>query len=100
MTRRILMTSAIGMAGLTAAGTSTRVRNVVIAKAGPDNPRNDTASVLERRDGSLMVVWHKYAATTASGSIARVAKLVIETLLAIRRHDGRRRTSSAKVARL
>ena len=68
MTRRALMKSVFSLASLRPTKASTLVRNVVIAKAGTDNPRNDTASILERRDASLMVVWHKYSASEIAGS--------------------------------
>ena len=35
----------------------------VIQPSGPDNPRNDTASVARLSDDRLMVVWHKYRTT-------------------------------------
>jgi sialidase-1 len=41
---------------------------IMIAEAGPDNPRNDTASVVELASGALMVVWHKYQANPKGGS--------------------------------
>ncbi|HHW09773.1 MAG TPA: exo-alpha-sialidase [Firmicutes bacterium] len=44
------------------------IKYSIIAKSGPDNPRNDTASVLPLKSGALMVVWHKYAAGKLSGS--------------------------------
>src|SRR5438132_128746 len=72
MRRRAFLQSATGAAALQ---NSSRFRHVVIAKASADNPRNDTASVLERRDGSLIVVWHKYAATEASGSDFGVCRI-------------------------
>ena len=39
------------------------IRTVVVAKAGPENPRNDTANVAELPGGELMIVWHQYAAS-------------------------------------
>ncbi|MCB0189204.1 MAG: exo-alpha-sialidase, partial [Caldilineaceae bacterium] len=39
----------------------------VVQASGPDNPRNDTASVAKLANGDLMVVWHKYR-TGAQGS--------------------------------
>ena len=44
-----------------------RIRYSTIAKSGPANPRNDTASVVELTDGRLLVVWHKYEASADSG---------------------------------
>ena len=74
------MKSVFGLAEhFSAAESSRRVRNVVIAKAGPENPRNDTASILERRDGSLMVVWHKYSASEIAGSDFGVCRIFTKT---------------------
>lgn len=39
-----------------------------IAPRSDESPRNDTANVVELRDGSLLVVWHKYIANPAGGS--------------------------------
>ena len=38
-----------------------------IAKSGPSNPRNDTASVVELANGALLVLWHKYEASAELG---------------------------------
>jgi sialidase-1 len=82
--RRGFLKVGLGLAGLSqisirAAENSSHIRNVEIAKAGPDNPRNDTASVLERRDGSLMVVWHKYSASEIAGSDFGVCRIFSKT---------------------
>lgn len=45
-----------------------KVHYVTIAASGPDSPRNDTANVLELKDGTLLAVWHKYRASKAAGS--------------------------------
>lgn len=37
------------------------IQHRMVAQAGPDNPRNDTASVVQLKDGSLLLAWHKYA---------------------------------------
>src|SRR5438445_1844446 len=78
--RRHFLKVGLGLAGFSqvsarAAENSAHVRNVEIAKAGPVNPRNDTASVLERRDGSLMAVWHKYSASEIAGSDFGVCRI-------------------------
>ena len=39
------------------------IRYSTIAKSGPANPRNHTASVVELSNGELLVLWHKYEAT-------------------------------------
>lgn len=44
------------------------IRHAVIAASGPDNPRNDTASVAELADGTLLAVWHKYEDGPKGGS--------------------------------
>lgn len=44
-----------------------RIRYSTIAKSGPANPRNDTASVVELTDGRLLVAWHKYQASADPG---------------------------------
>lgn len=77
-TRRAAIRTGLGLAaqaGIHGADQLSGVRHVVIAKASATNPRNDTASVLECRDGSLMVVWHKYASTEASGSDFGVCRI-------------------------
>jgi sialidase-1 len=38
------------------------IQYVMIAPIGADNPRNDTASVVELPDRRLLAVWHKYTA--------------------------------------
>ena len=38
-----------------------------IAKSGPTNPRNDTASVVELNNRDLLVLWHKYEASEEGG---------------------------------
>ena len=43
------------------------IRYSTIAKSGPTNPRNDTASVVELSDGELLALWHKYEATADPG---------------------------------
>jgi sialidase-1 len=43
------------------------IRTVVVEKAGPINPRNDTANVAELPGGELMIVWQKYAANKEAG---------------------------------
>jgi sialidase-1 len=40
----------------------------VIAASTPESPCNDTATVAELPDGMLMVVWHKYRASSAGTS--------------------------------
>lgn len=47
-------------AGLAAAPP---IRRAFVFEATPEHPRNDTANVLELRDGSLLAVWHKYYAS-------------------------------------
>lgn len=44
------------------------VEYATIAARSDQSPRNDTANVAELRDGSLMVVWHKYRANPIGGS--------------------------------
>src|SRR5579859_4651545 len=78
--RRDFLKISLGLAGVSqisarAAETSALIRTVEIAKAGPDNPRNDTASVIEQRGGSLMVVWHKYSASEIAGSDFGVCRI-------------------------
>ena len=51
------------------------IKHTVIVESGPDNPRNDTASVAELRDGRLMVVWHKYASGPKGGSDYGVCRI-------------------------
>ena len=51
------------------------IKHTVIAESGPDNPRNDTASVAELRDGRLMVVWHKYGAGSMGGNDFGVCRI-------------------------
>ncbi|UKS27902.1 glycoside hydrolase [Paenibacillus sp. HWE-109] len=36
------------------------IKYVTIAKSSANNPRNDTASIAELEDGTLLAVWHKY----------------------------------------
>ncbi len=43
------------------------IRYSTIAKSGPTNPRNDTASVVELANGELLVLWHKYEASAEHG---------------------------------
>ena len=43
------------------------IRYSTIAKSGPTNPRNDTASVVELNNGELLVLWHKYEASAEGG---------------------------------
>lgn len=71
-TRRDFLKTAVsaGLAGLsTSAASGDRgaapdlIRTVVVAKASPSNPRNDTANVAELPGGELMIVWHKYSAS-------------------------------------
>ena len=45
-----------------------RIHYVTIAASDEKSPRNDTANVVELRDGALFVVWHKYRASQAAGS--------------------------------
>ena len=59
------------------------MKHAVIAKSGPDNPRNDTASVVELEDGRLMVVWHKYASGSRGGSDFGVCRIFSKVS-----HDG------------
>jgi sialidase-1 len=51
------------------------IKYSTVAEAGPDNPRNDTASVLELKNGALMVVWHKFAASELSGSDFGISRI-------------------------
>ncbi|WP_164821734.1 sialidase family protein [Paenibacillus koleovorans] len=44
------------------------ITTIAIAKAGPTNPRNDTACIAELPDGRLLAVWHKYEGETNTGS--------------------------------
>ena len=44
-----------------------QIRYSTLAKSGPTNPRNDTASVVELSNGELLALWHKYEATAAPG---------------------------------
>ena len=44
------------------------IHYVTIAAANKDSPRNDTANIVARRDGSLLVVWHKYRSNPEGGS--------------------------------
>ena len=44
------------------------IRYSTIAKSGPANPRNDTASVIELNNGELLVLWHKYEASAEGGA--------------------------------
>jgi sialidase-1 len=44
------------------------VKNVVVAKSGDGNPRNDTASLTRLKSGRLMVVWHRYHDSSEGGS--------------------------------
>lgn len=44
------------------------IRYCTVAEAGPDNPRNDTASVVELKDGRLLLAWHKYEDSFEGGS--------------------------------
>ncbi|WP_081824321.1 sialidase family protein [Paenibacillus sp. UNC451MF] len=39
-----------------------------VAEAGTGNPRNDTASVVQLKDGSLLLAWHKYEDSLEGGS--------------------------------
>ncbi len=53
-------------AGILAPAAQSRMprppRIVVVARAGPGNPRNDTASVVELPTGELLLAWHKFGA--------------------------------------
>ena len=51
------------------------IEHAVIAESGPDNPRNDTASVVELGDGRLMVAWHKYAGGSMGGGDFGVCRI-------------------------
>lgn len=42
-------------------------QTVVLAKGDAAFPRHDTASIAERRDGSLLAVWHRYEAGPHGG---------------------------------
>lgn len=42
------------------------IKYTTIAAASANNPRNDTASVVEMGDGSLLAVWHKYDGSDGS----------------------------------
>ena len=44
-----------------------QIRYSTIAKSGQTNPRNDTASVVELRNGNLLVLWHKYEVSADMG---------------------------------
>ncbi|WP_227011526.1 sialidase family protein [Paenibacillus lutimineralis] len=44
------------------------IRYCTVAEAGPDNPRNDTASVVQLKDGRLLLAWHKYEDNIEGGS--------------------------------
>ena len=59
------------------------IKHTVIAESGPDNPRNDTASIAQLKDGKLMVVWHKYASGSMGGSDFGVCRIFSKTS-----HDG------------
>jgi sialidase-1 len=43
------------------------IRYSTIAKTTQSNPRNDTGSVVELRNGNLLVLWHKYEASAEPG---------------------------------
>lgn len=45
---------------------ATTIGYATIAAASANNPRNDTASVVELEDGSLLAVWHKYEGSDGS----------------------------------
>src|SRR5215467_1617861 len=51
------------------------IRYGYVFRATPEHPRNDTANVLELRDGSLMVVWHKYYANELKTSDFGMARI-------------------------
>jgi sialidase-1 len=51
------------------------IRYGYVFKATPEHPRNDTANVLELRDGSLLVVWHKYYANELKTSDFGMARI-------------------------
>ena len=57
------------------------IQYVTIAEAGADNPRNDTASIVEFPDGRLMVVWHKYSASPEKGGDFGVARIYAKNSL-------------------
>ncbi|MNZ74500.1 BNR/Asp-box repeat protein [compost metagenome] len=42
------------------------VKYSIIAASSANSPRNDTASIVELADGSLLAVWHKYEGTGGS----------------------------------
>ena len=44
------------------------MKYVLVAEAGPGNPRNDTASIVTLMDGRLLLVWHKYEEGPGGGS--------------------------------
>lgn len=48
---------------------------ITIAAAGPDSPRNDTATLVELPDGSLIVAWHRYRASHAAGHDTGTAQI-------------------------
>ena len=48
---------------------------VTVAASGPDNPRNDTASVVVRPDGTALLVWHRYDQSPEGGSDFGLAKI-------------------------
>ena len=52
------------------------IRTVIVEKAGPDNPRNDTANVVELPGGELMIVWQKYAANKEAGGDLSPSRIV------------------------
>ena len=59
------------------------IKHTVIAESGPNNPRNDTASVAELKDGRLMVAWHKYTGGSMGGDDFGVCRIFSKTS-----HDG------------
>lgn len=54
-------------------------RHVLVAGAGPGNPRNDTASIVPLRDGRLLLVWHKHEDSPGGGSDFGLCRIYAKT---------------------
>lgn len=54
------------------------VKRVPVALSGPDNPRNDTASVVELKDGTLLLTWTKFGASKEGGSDFGVSRIYMK----------------------